>query len=347
MTTTSATNAARCYSITCRCLCRPFSHRNVVHGLAAHRLPCAQNSVRHNLSLRACFVRVPRVSTEGKKLSAWWTLDTTCLPVAAKAAVRLFLAAGASACCPTDHTPAVAASAAGIFYSCNSSARANPPTPLAGGDSSDAGSPNPQDADSPLSSCGSDEELSTGSGAGGGSNPHLASGGPIQALGNPAGTVTTAQQAGDRDSGVGAVIFSPAATCASPGYFHVPHADMPSTSCWLQTTPPGSMYRPPHPNLQPPVQPHLAQQQHQCRAPEFQRGQLQQPTAPGHLRASVTDVFRPTGGRVITDSRTPTAASLLMCPGTMDLLAAAASEASVTNPALAGTCIGIGSTAQR
>jgi len=31
----------------------------------------------------------------------------------------------------------------------------------------------------------------------------------------------------------------------------------------------------------------------------------------------------------------------------MDLLAAAASEASATNPALAGTFIGIGSTAQR
>jgi hypothetical protein len=61
----------------------------------AHRelVPTAQqpnwkNSVRHNLSLRPCFVRVPRYGRDGKKLSAWWQLDSTCLPFAADNAIQ-------------------------------------------------------------------------------------------------------------------------------------------------------------------------------------------------------------------------------------------------------------------
>eukprot|EP00041_Stephanoeca_diplocostata_P015042 m.284286 g.284286 ORF g.284286 m.284286 type:complete len:447 (+) comp19903_c0_seq2:192-1532(+) len=60
----------------------------------AHRLlvpaavhPNWKNSVRHNLSLRSCFRKVPRWALDGKKLSAYWELDMESLPPAAAAAV--------------------------------------------------------------------------------------------------------------------------------------------------------------------------------------------------------------------------------------------------------------------
>jgi hypothetical protein len=47
-------------------------------------LPNWRNSVRHNLSLRTCFVKVPRFTATGKKLAAHWELNITCLPMAAE-----------------------------------------------------------------------------------------------------------------------------------------------------------------------------------------------------------------------------------------------------------------------
>lgn len=44
--------------------------------------------MRHNLSLRPCFRKCPRWTSDGKKLSAYWELDTKLLPTAAKAAVE-------------------------------------------------------------------------------------------------------------------------------------------------------------------------------------------------------------------------------------------------------------------
>lgn len=46
-----------------------------------------KNSVRHNLSLRKCFRKIPRWDSGGKKLSAHWVLDYTCLPIAAQSVV--------------------------------------------------------------------------------------------------------------------------------------------------------------------------------------------------------------------------------------------------------------------
>eukprot|EP00049_Salpingoeca_infusionum_P008709 m.143576 g.143576 ORF g.143576 m.143576 type:complete len:412 (-) comp14100_c0_seq1:476-1711(-) len=39
-----------------------------------------KNSVRHNLSLRKCFNKVPRRNEAGKSLPAFWTCDISCLP---------------------------------------------------------------------------------------------------------------------------------------------------------------------------------------------------------------------------------------------------------------------------
>lgn len=42
-----------------------------------------RNSVRHNLSVRKCFKKVPREDSEGKKQSSYWTIDESILPTAA------------------------------------------------------------------------------------------------------------------------------------------------------------------------------------------------------------------------------------------------------------------------
>lgn len=60
-------------------------HRNLV-PVKSH--PNWKNSVRHNLSLRPCFVKIPRHNSSGKSLSAWWTLNVSCLPKAAREAVE-------------------------------------------------------------------------------------------------------------------------------------------------------------------------------------------------------------------------------------------------------------------
>lgn len=60
------------------------AHRSLVPTASQ---PNWKNSVRHNLSLRPCFKKVPRYTQDGKKLSAYWALDTSCLPSAAEAVV--------------------------------------------------------------------------------------------------------------------------------------------------------------------------------------------------------------------------------------------------------------------
>eukprot|EP00041_Stephanoeca_diplocostata_P019047 m.404467 g.404467 ORF g.404467 m.404467 type:complete len:511 (+) comp21197_c1_seq4:323-1855(+) len=43
-----------------------------------------KNSVRHNLSLRKCFIKVPRNAADGHRLKSLWRVDDTCLPAAAE-----------------------------------------------------------------------------------------------------------------------------------------------------------------------------------------------------------------------------------------------------------------------
>jgi len=60
------------------------AHRSLVPTASQ---PNWKNSIRHNLSLRPCFKKLPRWTSDGKKLSAYWVLDVSCLPSAAQATV--------------------------------------------------------------------------------------------------------------------------------------------------------------------------------------------------------------------------------------------------------------------
>ena len=51
--------------------------------------PNWKNSVRHNLSLRPCFKKVPQLSSDGKRLRSYWELDTSCLPAAAEEMIEV------------------------------------------------------------------------------------------------------------------------------------------------------------------------------------------------------------------------------------------------------------------